>query len=219
MIRALACLLALLLPGRARTAAFNLIPGYHLHPTARIGWAFVCVPSLRMGAHSSIGTATVIRHIAVVLGNGSSIGRGNWITGEPATSTAFAHRPREPLLELGDHACLTHRHIVDCTAAVRIGPFATVAGWNSQIVTHGIDLIGNRQDCQPITIGAHALVDTRCLLLGGCRVPERSLIGAGAVVVKDLGTAGWLYGGVPARPIRELDPSAAYFQRTTGPVG
>ena len=38
----------------------------------------------------------------------------------------------------------------------------------------------------------------------GVTIAPRIIVGAGAVVSKDLEKEGWLYGGVPAKPIKKL---------------
>lgn len=220
MLRALFCLIVMPLPSILRTRLLALLPGYRIEPGARVGFAFVCVPRLSMGRGASIGALTIARHVEIVLGAHAAIGRGCWITGYPRNGTgSFSHvTTRDPRLIIGDHACITHRHVVDCTDLVEIGQFTTVAGWGSQLVTHGIDYVACRQHCQPIRIGSYCIVGTASVILGGAVVPERCVVGAKALVGKDLGNPGWLYAGVPARPVKKLDPGAAYFSRATGEV-
>lgn len=172
-----------------------------------------------MGPKSSIGHLTVCVNLEEIrLGENALIGRGNWITGFPAGHARhFAHQPeRRPRLHVGDHAAITHRHIIDCTAEVTIGAFATMAGYRSQIITHSIDVAAGRQSSAPVSIGNHAFIGTNCVILGGGALPHSSVLGAASLLNKAYDTPFTLYGGVPARPLKALTPKSAYFTRVEG---
>jgi acetyltransferase-like isoleucine patch superfamily enzyme len=146
------------------------------------------------------------------------IGKLNWITGFPSgPSPHFAHQPeRQPSLVLGAHAAISNRHILDCTAKVLIGAYATFAGFRSQILTHSIDLEHSRQSAEPIEIGEYSFVGTDCILLGGSSLPSRSVLGAKSLLNKKFSAELTLYGGVPAKPIKLMPATWAYFNRQTG---
>lgn len=58
--------------------------GYKLHPTSKIGLSFIYPRYLEMGTGASIGHFNVAIHLdKVIMGENSSIARGNWITGFP----------------------------------------------------------------------------------------------------------------------------------------
>ena len=213
-------LLLVLLPWGVRRPLLARFFGYELHPTSRIGRSLVFPGKLVLGPHASIGHLTVVKGLArVELGERASVGNLCWITGFPVgtDSPHFAHQPeRRPELIVGAHAAITHRHLLDCTARVEIGPFATLAGFASQILSHSIDLHANRQSAEPVTVGAHCFVGTNCVLLGGARLPERSVLGAKSLLNKAFAEPGRLYGGVPARDLGPLPADAAYFTRETG---
>lgn len=212
-------LLLLPVPWVLRRVLLEMCCGYSLHPTCRIGFALVYVDELVMGEHTSIGHLTVCKGLKRLhMGAHSSIGRGNWITGFPAENkTFFAHQmDRSPELILGAQSAITHRHIIDCTNAVRIGEFTTVAGYGSQILTHSIDLMDCRQSSAPITIGDYCFVGTSCVLLGGSVLPSYSALGAKSLLNKAHTQTHSLYAGVPARWIKSMEPQMKYFQRDVG---
>jgi acetyltransferase-like isoleucine patch superfamily enzyme len=120
------------------------------------------------------------------------------------------------VLTLGAHAAVTKSHHLDCTDRIDIGAFTTLAGYRSQLLTHSIDLAHNRQDAAPIVIGEYCFVGTAVVVLGGARLPARSVLGAKALLNHAHVEPGWLYAGVPARPVQALPEDAAYFRRTTG---
>ena len=69
-----------------------------------------------------------------------------------------------------------------------------------------------------MAIGSCAVIMSRCVLLPGTKVPNFTMVAAGAVV-RDAPMAEYgLYGGVPAKRIKELPPELAFFTRRRGPV-
>ncbi len=181
-----------------------------------------------MEAHSSIGHLTVCKNISLLhLREHSLIGRGNWITGFPlerrdsaVATEASAHfaseTDRRPELIVGEHSAITHRHLIDCTNTITIGKFTTIAGFQSQMLTHSIDLQLNRQASAPIRVGDYCFLGTNCVLLGGSVLPDYCVLGAKSLLKKAFVETHQLYGGVPARPLQALPHDYAYFRRTTG---
>jgi acetyltransferase-like isoleucine patch superfamily enzyme len=83
-------------------------------------------------------------------------------------------------------------------------------------MTHAIDVRENRQDAAPIVIGEYCFVGTEVVVLGGARLPDRSVLGAKALLNRAPTAPGWLYAGVPARPVKALPADAKYFRRKEG---
>jgi hypothetical protein len=208
----------LALPWPLRRRVLSRLFGYRIHPTARIGISWVFPRYLEMGPGSHIDHLTVCKGLDVVrLSEYASVGRANWITGWPkGDRRQFVDDAREPHLTLGAHAAITHRHLIDCTAAVSIGSFTTIAGYRSQLLTHSIDIDESRQEAAPITVGRYCFIGTNCVLLGGSSLPDYSVLGAKSLLNKELAEPYKLYGGVPATPLKTLPSSAAYFNRTKG---
>lgn len=218
-MKRLVSFLVILLPWPLKRWFLGALWRFEVDPTAHIGLAWVFPEHLLMGPHSRIGHLTVCKGLKrVTLEDHASIGRGNWITGFPKTpSRHFSHQPdRDPSLTVGQHAAITHRHLIDCTNSVTIGAFATMAGFNSQILTHSIDLEQNRQSSAPVRIGAYTFVGTNCVILGGSVLPDYSVLGAKALLDKAYVEQHKLYAGVPARPLKDLPQDWAYFCRTEG---
>jgi acetyltransferase-like isoleucine patch superfamily enzyme len=208
-----------LLPWGLRRWLLRRLYGYDIAPSARIGLAWVYPKRLRMGEGARISHFTVAVHLdSIEMGDYATIGRSNWITGFPSGSTThFAHQTdRQPRLILGDHSAITKNHHVDCTHEIRVGRFSTIAGYQTQLMTHAIDIIAGRQHSEPIAIGDYCFVSTRCIILGGARLPSQSVLAAGAVLTKAFDVSFSLYGGVPARYLKEIPKDARYFQRVKG---
>jgi len=212
-------LLVLVLPWPLRHRCLRWFWKYNIDPTARIGFAWIYPKHLKMGKNTRIGHFTVAIHLDLIeMGNSSTIGRSNWITGFPSgPHKHFGHQTvRTPRLILGEHSAMTKNHHIDCTHEIRIGKFSTVAGYQSQLMTHAIDIVAGRQHSEPIEIGDYCFVSTRCILLGGTRLPSYSVLAAGAVLTKAFDESYSLYGGVPATRIKEMPKDAKYFNRTQG---
>lgn len=221
-------LFSVLLPWSVRRDFLQKQFGYTIDPTARIGLAWIFPDRLIMEAHTSIGHLTVCKSISLLhLREYALIGRGNWITGFPlprrqsavatAPSPHFAsEKERRPELIVGEHSAITHRHLIDCTNTITIGKFTTIAGFQSQMLTHRIDLELNRQVSAPVRVGDYCFLGTNCVLLGGSVLPDYCVLGAKSLLNKAFSETHQLYGGVPARQLQPLPHDYAYFHRTTG---
>ena len=208
------------LPWLLKRPLLQRLFGYQLDPSARIGLAWVYPRRLRMAAGSRIDALTVAIHLDELnMGEMASIGRGNWITGfaTGTDSPHFAHQPhRCAALLLGDHAAITKNHHIDCTNRITIGPFTTIAGYHSQLLSHSIDLQHSRQHSEQITIGAYCFVGSNCVILGGSELPHHSVLGALSLLNKVHSQPWSLYAGQPARHLKAID--GAYFSRDQGYV-
>jgi carbonic anhydrase/acetyltransferase-like protein (isoleucine patch superfamily) len=218
-VRKALVLLSFFLPWQLRRSLLEKWLGYKIHPTCRIGFAWIAPSRLIMEEGSRIEHLTVCKNIDLLhLKAHALIGRGNWITGFPlGPSPHFAEeKNRRPELIVGEHSAITHRHLIDCTNSVNIGRFTTVAGFQSQIITHSIDIGKSRQTSAPVTIGDYCFVGTNCVLLGGSAIPDFCVLGAKSLLNKSFAEPYHLYAGVPARPIQKLPADSRYFQRTEG---
>lgn len=214
--------LLMFMPWKLRRKLLELVYGYKIHPTAHIGFSYVYPRYLEMGAGATINHFNVAIHLdKIVLGKNSSIGRQNWITGFSTNTDAipFSHDlQRKSELVMGHDSAITQKHHIDCTNAIHIGDYVTVAGYHSQLLTHSIDLKESRQDSHPITIGDYCFVSTGVIVLGGSSLPSYSVLAAGAVLTKAYDKQWTIYGGVPAKPIKDVEKSAKYFSRSGGYV-
>jgi acetyltransferase-like isoleucine patch superfamily enzyme len=211
--------LSLLLPWGLRRSFLENQFGYSIHPSSRIGFAWIFPRKLVMEEGSRIGHLTLCKNIDLLhLGAHAIIGQLNWITGFPSGSSRhFAHQPdRRPELIVERHAGISSRHLIDCTASVRVGAFATIGGFRSQLLTHSIDFNAGRQTAEPIEIGEYSFTGTNSVVLGGSVLPHHSVLGAQSLLNKKWDEPYRLYAGVPAKPVKELSPDMEYFRRTEG---
>lgn len=213
-------LIIVFLPWKIKRFCLQKLFGYTIDQSAYIGFSWIYPSQLSMQAGSSIDSLTVAVNLdKVSLGFSSKIGRSNWITGFPTgtSSPHFSHQTdRQAELCLGDHSAISKRHHIDCTNLVTIGPYTTIAGYRTQILTHSIDIYKNRQHSQPITIGSYSFVGTNCVLLGGSTLPSFSVLGALSLLNKEFTEEYTLYAGQPACNVKALDKTSGYFRRPIG---
>jgi acetyltransferase-like isoleucine patch superfamily enzyme len=204
--------------GLKRLALIHLL-GAQIDVSARIGVSIVDSDALEMGPRSRIGHFTVLRGLRRThLNSGATIGNFNWITASPMFSSESA-LPDHASFNLGRESAITSRHYIDCGGGVAIGEYTTIAGVRSTILSHQIDLAAGVQSPKTTRIGDYCFVSSNVCVAPGASVPDRSAVAMGAVVVGDLVPTGALFGGVPARVLRENVDSGDYFTRSQGFVG
>ena len=211
-------LLLVFTPWTVRRRLLKIFFGYDLHPTSRIGLAWVFPRSLKMGCRAQIASTTIFRNVdEIIIGCDSSIGRLNYFTGYPLNGPAYAHEAtRQSALFLGSHAAITSRHFFDCTNKISIGDFSTIGGLRSQFLTHSIDFDLCVQRSDRISIGCYSFVGTSVIVLSGSFLPDYSVLGAGSLLNSHLTQPSMLYAGSPARAVRQVRDACGYFVRSEG---
>lgn len=219
MKRKLIIILTMPLPWAIKRWLLCKLLGFQIHPTARIGLSWLGMKQLVMEEGTRIGHGNVFKGLDLVKMEGfSAIGRFNLFTCIATSNRKhFQHvQNRKTTFHLGIHARVTMLHLLDCNAPITVGRYSTLAGYQSQFLTHSIDVVKSRQDVSPISIGDYCFLGTRCLLLGGTTIPDRSVLGAGAIALDNFTEAGGIYAGVPAKWKKALPHETAYWLRTDG---
>ncbi|MFT3932639.1 MAG: acyltransferase [Chitinophagaceae bacterium] len=210
------------LPWFLRRKALNSWFGFEIHPKASIGLSWIFPKKLIMAEGSRIDHFSVAINLdSIEMREKSFIGRNNWITGFPTGSDSvhFKHQQdRKAALFMDTFSSVTKHHHLDCTNIIKIGKYATVAGYQSQLLTHSINVVKNIQDSEPIDIGEYTFIGTNVVILGGAVLPAYSVLGAKSLLNKAYTEEWKLYGGVPAKTISDIPKNAAYFNRTDGYV-
>lgn len=219
-MRKILLILSTFLPWFLKYRFLNHFMKYQISKDARIGLSIITINHLKMEAGSNIGHFNVIINLDnLELGLNSTIGRSNWITGfsTKIKSKHFCHdKNRISELIIGKESAITKKHHIDCTNYIHIGDYVTIAGYNSQLLTHSIDIYEGRQDSHPIEIGDYSFVSTGVIILGGSKLPNKSVLAAGAVLNKNYNEEWKIYGGIPAKPIKDIAQNAKYFSRQQG---
>jgi acetyltransferase-like isoleucine patch superfamily enzyme len=136
---------------------------------------------------------------------------GVWVLDEPAAR-----------IRIGSRTQLNHGCIIECIAGVSIGDDVLVAAetYISDNDSHSLDFEHRRHDHRdrrrgerdwsvvpraPVWIESKAWIGRRSTILKGVTIGEGAVVAAGSVVTSSVEP--WtLVAGVPARPLRRLDP-------------
>jgi len=201
-----------LLPASEHKNALLRLQGHEVHDRARVQASLVWrVDHVVLAEGSRLGRGNVIKDLREVnLGFRASVGRFNVLSSHPVYKRLYSGGAS---LHLAEHAKVTSRHHLDCAGSIVIGPFASVAGSGTSLMTHSVDLRRDAQVAWPIVINDYCFVGTRCTLLGGSVLPARSVLAAGSVLNRSSGPGeSGLWSGVPAAYRRPVD--GAWFRRT-----
>ena len=218
-IKLIIYLLSLILPWAIRRIYLNKFLGYKISKYSYIGFSLVMSKSLIMDEGARIGNFNIIKNLEYIkLEKFASIGNFNWISGyKKDLSIHYVDmQSRHPAIELEEHSAITNRHFFDCTDLIHIGSYSIIAGNQSQFLTHSIDLELCKQVCNPIWIGNYCFIGTNSVLIKGSIIPDFSIISACTFVNSVLESSYALYGGVPAKKIKDLDRRLLYFSRQIG---
>lgn len=219
MLRKVINVIIIFFPWRLRRLILIHLYHYKIAKSAYIGIAYIYPRHLIMEDGAIIKHFNIAINLdEIILKQNALIDRSNWITGYPTgTKSKFFEdeRERHSILILGEHSVITKKHYLDCTNVVNIGKYVTVAGYSSQFLTHSVNIYSNRQGSKPISIGDYCFISTRTIILGGTSLPNKSVLGAGAVLNRDYSNDSpfGLYVGVPAFRKTDIDSKALYFQR------
>ncbi|MEV5610938.1 acyltransferase [Streptomyces sp. NPDC052225] len=131
------------------------------------------------------------------LGERSYVAAGAYLTGSLRTGRDCTVNPYAVVrgtVELGD--------------AVRIGAHTSLIGFNHTMSDPDVEVFRQPHTSQGIRIGDDVWIGSHVVVLDGVSVGSRAVVGAGAVVTKDV-PAGAIVGGNPAKVLRWRVPSAA----------
>lgn len=108
---------------------------------------------------------------------------------------------------LGEHVYFNFDCVILDVCDVHIGDFVFIApGVHIYTATHPLEanLRRTQEFGKPVTIGSDVWIGGKTVICPGVTIGDRSVIGAGSVVTKDVPT-GVVVAGNPAKVIRELD--------------
>ena len=115
-------------------------------------------------------------------------------------------------LKVGNDVYINDKVYIQCLEDVEIGNNVTIS-YGSVILTSGLDTENYVENCttrvkphknQKVVIGNGVWLGARTVVLPGVIIADKIVVGAGSVVTKSLDKSGWLYAGVPAKPIKAL---------------
>jgi acetyltransferase-like isoleucine patch superfamily enzyme len=211
-------LIAFALPWPLRRRLMSRLLRFRIHPDARIGLSVILADEAIIDRVAVIGHFNYIGRLdRFIVGDGAVIGKYNWISGLARTvETPFfkSKANRRSDLIMGKGALITTWHLIDCTDAVEFEDYASLAGARTQILTHSVDFMRNRQTCGRVRIGAYTVVATGSIILKGVTIAERCIVGAGSVVNNNVTEPYTWVTGNPATFVRKIPEHAKLFHRT-----
>jgi acetyltransferase-like isoleucine patch superfamily enzyme len=216
-LRILTLSLLALLPGFLKRPLYRLLFGYRIGRNVKLGIAYLDCQRLSIGDHTRIGHGVVFwgcgevaigRHVRIgflnlfrggirlTLDDYAEVIRLNVINAIPENDCTTEP---DSTFALGYGSVITAEHRIDFTDRVTIGRRSILGGRNSSIWTH------NRREGKPVAIGDYCYVGSEIRMAPGARVPDRSIVGLGTVIVAPLEETDSLFAGVPAKRRRALD--------------
>src|ERR1700741_1886042 len=217
-------------PSFLKRPVYRLCFGYKIGKRVRIGLSIIDAADCRIDDDVQLGHFNVVTRVRtlsfknyvriaqlniirggdeVSLGRYCEIIRMNEINSIPEPEVV---NKIDPVFLLGDGSIVTTGHKIDFTDRVEIGGRVILGGRNSSLWTH------NRQRTKPITIGEFAYIGSEIRMAPGAAIPARCIVGIGSVIVGKVDGEGWLVGGVPAKPLKQLsDEDLFLIERKTRP--
>jgi acetyltransferase-like isoleucine patch superfamily enzyme len=205
-------------PSLLKRPLYRFLFGYRIGRRVRIGLVLLDAIAVELGDGTEIGHFNAITRVGVFrsgrevrighfnlfrggdrvsLGDYSTVMRFNVLNAIPDHDCTT---DPASVLELGAGAIVVSGHRIDFTDRVTLGRNVIVGGRNSSFWTH------NRQQTGPIAIGDFCYLGSEIRIAPGSSLPERCILGLGAVLSGAIDTPGSLVGGVPARVLRPLTP-------------
>lgn len=158
-----------------------------------------------IGAETIVDPFNLFKGLSrVELGKRVRIGRYNQISASPEYQK---YSRKVGVLVMRDVTLLTNRHYLDCSGQIIIEYHAAVGGMRTIMMSHEYDTLESSSTVGRVRVGEFAMTGACCIFLKNSYVPPYSVLAAGTIVVKrpaDEKPRAGLYGGVPAKFIREL---------------
>jgi acetyltransferase-like isoleucine patch superfamily enzyme len=202
--RFLTVLVCLVVPSAWKPPLLRLL-GHRVHRRARIKLSIVKVDRLYLGADTRIGHLNIIQARRLVIRERGYVGHLNWISGGLSIALkqngAIGHRNhinsgvtpgcnRRPQLRIGIWAKITAGHFVNACETIVLGNYSTIAGYGSQLWTHGFvhewEGIGRSEVRGRIIIKDNVYIGSNCTLQAGITIEKAVSVGAHASVAKSL---------------------------------
>jgi len=95
---------------------------------------------------------------------------------------------------------------------VELGSCVTIS-YGAVLLTSGLNTYNYRNTCMsekrehitsPIVIGDGVWLGACCMVMPGVTIAPHIIVAANSVCTKNLTQEGWLYAGIPAKPIKPL---------------
>ena len=162
---------------------------------------------------SRIGSGFTMDHLPYIVGTGR-IALGDRVIFGGKVVFMFGNRgPHTPEVSIGDHTFLGHSVGLSCSDSIRVGDHCLIASGVqiSDYDGHPVDAMRRRNEptppegIRPVKIGNDVWIGSNAIILKGVSIGDRSVVGAGAVVTRDV-PPDVVVAGNPARIVKHLAP-------------
>ncbi|MBA2390612.1 MAG: hypothetical protein H0V67_10205 [Geodermatophilaceae bacterium] len=204
-LRTILVLLVGVLPASTgKNKLLNLL-GHDVHPSAVVAPVVIlAVGRMRLDADARISFGNVFRNLrGLRVGSYTLIGPWNVIWANPKfRKSADADPDHVGIFSIGKSALITRRHNLDASGGIVIADWAGLGGRSSTVLSHSYDPKRHVMACAVTRIGESSFVAAQCSVSVGATLPERSVLGMGAVLMPGATATNALYAGVPAKVVR-----------------
>jgi len=188
---------------------------------------FVCT-GVQLGSHSNIWGKVYLQvhpKSTVTIGESFTLSSGEAFNplSRNIRACICSERP-ESIITIGHHVGMSSPCIW-AKERITIGNYVNIGGdciimdsdahnldWrirdNGEMFSRKETMDVHTAKCAPITIGDHVLIGTRCIILKGVSIGDRSIIAAGSIVTKDI-PADCIAGGNPCKVIKSFSTNNA----------
>lgn len=206
-VKFLLVLLVGLLPAAPLKNRLLTMLGHQIHPTAKIGPVILLkVLRIEVGARTHIWSGNLFRNLrGIRIGTDGTMMRWNSVSAIPAFRRTGAADPETVgILSLGDHVLITKGHDLDCSGGIVMADWSAIAGRETLVYSHSYDPSEHTLSCAPTRIGENAFIAARTTVAMGASLPPFSVLAMGGVLMPGATKTHTLYGGVPAKPVRDI---------------
>jgi acetyltransferase-like isoleucine patch superfamily enzyme len=115
-------------------------------------------------------------------------------------------------VNIGRDVLMSNGIMVHCAESIEIGDMTIIGEYTTitdsrHLRTDVGDPVRHATAMRPVTVGRNIWIGAHAVITAGVDVGDQAFVGGGAVVTKSV-EPWWLVGGVPAEPIRKLEPHA-----------
>lgn len=206
-VKALLVLFAGLLPASAMKNRLLTTLGHQIHPTAIIDPVILLkIVRIEIGARTHIWSGSIFRNLrGLRIGADCTMMRWNKVSAIPTFRRTEGADPfTVGILSLGDHVLITKGHDLDASGGVFMENWSAIAGKQTLVYSHAYDPGNHVLSCAVTRIEENSFIAARTTLAAGSTLPARSALAMGGVLMPGATKTGMLYGGVPAKPIRDI---------------
>ena len=163
---------------------------------------------------SRIGSGFLMENLPYIVGTGR-IALGDHVVFGGKVVFMFGNRgAHTPEVAIGDHTFVGHSVSLSASDSIRVGEHCLIASGVqiSDYDGHPVDAARRRageptppEGIRPVTIGNDVWIGSNAIILKGVSIGDRSVVGAGAVVTRDV-PPDVVVAGNPARVVKHLAP-------------